>query len=85
MQGNIVYSVAVMSTGDSIDERTKVLLDYAHMKKIELSDTVFVLNVGGFVGESTRREIALATTLGKEVRYLSREYPEWTEEDCIWI
>ncbi len=84
MQGNIVYSVAVISTGDSIDSEQKVLLDYVHMKKIELSDVVFVLDVGGYIGESTAREIQLSTALGKVVRYLSKEYPEWTENDCLW-
>lgn len=55
-----------------------------HMRKIEASDAVFVLDVGGYVGESTKKEIALAGALGKEVLYLSKEYPEWTEDDCVW-
>jgi hypothetical protein len=85
MKGNVVYSVAVVTTGNSIDEEHKVLLDYVHMKKIELSDMVFVIDVGGYVGESTSREIKLAAALGKEIQYLSREYPEWTVDDCFWV
>jgi hypothetical protein len=85
MQGNVVLSVAIVSTGDKVDPGGKVLLDYVHMKKIEMSDEIFVLDVGGYIGESTAKEIKLATALGKVIRYLSKEYPEWTEDDCIWV
>lgn len=84
IKGNIVYSVAIVTTGNAIDEEHKVLLDYVHMKKIEFSDMVFVIDVGGYIGESTAKEIKLATALGKEIQYLSREYPEWTEKHCLW-
>ncbi len=84
MKGNLVYSVAVVTTGNSVDDEHKTLLDYVHMKKIELSDTVFVIDVGGYIGESTAREIRLAKALGKEIVYLSKEYPEWTENDHLW-
>ena len=84
IKGNLVYSVAITTTGNVVEETQKTLLDYVHMKKIEASDTVFVLDVGGYIGESTKREVALASALGKEVLYLSKEYPEWTEKDCAW-
>ena len=86
MQGNIVYSVAITTYGEgSIEPKYKVLLDYVHMKKIEQSEVVFVLDVGGYIGESTKKEIYLAEVLGKKILYLSKEYPEWTEEQCEWI
>ena len=42
----------------------------AHWKKIDVSDAIFVVNVGGYVGESTRNEINYALEKGKEVIYL---------------
>jgi hypothetical protein len=44
-----------------------------HFQKIRMADEVYVVDPGGYVGESTRREIAYAESLGKPVRYLSRE------------
>jgi len=60
----------------------KARLDAIHLAKIDASDEVFVLDVGGYIGESTCREIAHAEVTGKRVRYLSREFPAWTEADC---
>ena len=44
-----------------------------HFKKIRMADEVCIVDPGGYVGESTRREIAYAESLGEPVRYLSRE------------
>ena len=44
--------------------------DKLHLHKIDLADRVLVVNIGGYIGESTRREIAYALSLGKPVRYL---------------
>jgi hypothetical protein len=48
----------------------KPMLDELHLRKIDLADEVLVLNVGGYVGQSTRREIEYATARGKPLRYL---------------
>lgn len=48
----------------------KVQLDELHKRKIDLCDEVYVLNVGGYIGESTRSEIEYAIAHGKPVRYL---------------
>lgn len=48
----------------------KTDLDELHKRKIDLADEVLVLNVGGYVGDSTRSEIAYAQNLGKTIRYL---------------
>ena len=45
-------------------------LDRLHFKKIELCDYVLVVNEGGYIGESTAREIAYAEKLGKPVSYV---------------
>jgi hypothetical protein len=44
--------------------------DEHHLRKIDLADEVLVLNIGGYIGESTRNEIAYATAHGKPVNYL---------------
>jgi len=51
----------------------KTRLDILHLFKIECADEVLVLNVGGYVGESTRREIEYARLLGKTLRWLEPE------------
>ena len=45
-------------------------LDALHFHKIALADEILVVNVGGYVGEATRREIANARQQGKQVRWL---------------
>lgn len=55
----------------------KAMLDELHLRKIDLADEVLVLNVGGYVGESTRREIAYARSLGtKSIRWLEQAAAE---------
>lgn len=72
LAGRIVLSVGCPGPegcgGHSDDE--KIRLDVLHLRKIELADEVLVLNVGGYIGESTRREIAYAASCGKPIRYL---------------
>jgi hypothetical protein len=48
----------------------KDLLDDLHFRKIDLCDEVFVINVDGYIGESTRNEINYAESQGKPIRYL---------------
>lgn len=45
-------------------------LDELHFRKIDLSDGIYVVNVGGYVGSSTRREIAYARAHGKTVEWM---------------
>ena len=73
LQGNIVISVGLF--GHSGDEEVwndgvKEMLDDMHLRKIDMADEIFVVNVGGYIGESTRREIAYAEAHGKKVNYL---------------
>ena len=44
-------------------------LELAHYQKIDISDGIYVLNIGGYIGESVRKEIAYAQQHGKEVIY----------------
>ena len=78
--GYIVISVGLFGhSGDSevwenMDEgtltKTKSMLDDMHKRKIDLSDMIYVINVGGYIGESTRSEIEYAICTGKEVHCL---------------
>ncbi len=45
-------------------------LAWLHLRKIDLADEILVLNVGGYIGDSTRREIAYAEKCGKKIRWL---------------
>ena len=46
------------------------MLDRQHLAKIDLADEIFVINVGGYIGDSTRREIAYAEYKGKTIKYM---------------
>ena len=54
-------------------EGTKEMLDDMHKRKIDMADAIYVVNVGGYVGESTRSEIEYARRNGKRVEYLEPE------------
>ncbi len=69
---------AVTNDGDMANA-VKQQLDRLHFEKIRLADEILVLNVGGYYGESTTREIAYARQLGKPIRWLeSAESPATT-------
>ncbi len=51
-------------------EGVKEHFDNLHKRKIDLADEIFVININGYIGESTRSEIDYATKLGKVIRYL---------------
>jgi hypothetical protein len=56
-------------------ERIKADLDELHKRKIDLADEILVLNIGGYIGDSTRSEIAYAEAAGKAVRWLETAEP----------
>jgi hypothetical protein len=73
LEGYIVISVGLFGhAGDNEvwSEGTKEMLDEMHKRKIDLSDEIFVINVGGYVGSSTQSEIEYAKQTGKIVKYL---------------
>ena len=80
LEGNIVISVGLFGhSGDNevwenMDEgaltKTKEMLDDMHKRKIDMADEIFVINVGGYIGSSTRSEIDYAIATGKAVHYL---------------
>jgi len=66
----IVNSQAVDTDPQHCNSILKDMLDELHLRKIDLADEVLVLNVGGYIGESTTREIAYACKIGKPIKYL---------------
>ena len=73
LEGNIVISVGLF--GHSGDEEvwtegTKEMLDDMHKQKIDMADEIYVINVGGYIGSSTRSEIEYAKAKGLPIRYL---------------
>lgn len=80
LEGNIVISVGLFRhSGDNevwenMDEgtltATKAMLDDMHKTKIDMADEIFVINVGGYIGDSTHSEIEYAQAHGKVDRYL---------------
>jgi len=54
-------------------EGVKELVDKVHLRKIDLSDEVMILNVDGYIGESTRNELNYARKKGKAIRFLEPE------------
>ena len=59
-----------------LDSDFKENADIQHKRKIDLSDEVFVLNVGGYIGQSTKSEIEYAESIGKVIKYLEPIKPE---------
>lgn len=73
MEGNIIISVGLFGHSGDVEvwaEGTKEMLDDMHLRKIDLADEIFVINVGGYIGSSTKTEIEYAEKTGKPVRYL---------------
>lgn len=73
LAGNIVISVGLFGhSGDNEvwSDGTKEMLDDMHKRKIDMADCIYVINVGGYIGESTRSEIEYAKKNGKVIEYL---------------
>lgn len=64
-----IIVVAPSEADESPTPEQKAVLDALHLRKIDLADRVLVVNPGGYVGESTRREIDYARAAGKPVSF----------------
>lgn len=78
-QGNVVLSWCALpdnyfkgedKTHIGDQEGVKAIVDEVHMRKIDLADEVMVINIGGYIGESTTNEINYAIKTGKPVKWL---------------
>lgn len=77
LAGKLVISLGLFGHVDMPDRDwttngsdAKRLLDELHKRKIDLADQVFIVNVGGYIGESTRSEIEYAEKIGRPIEYL---------------
>ena len=78
LDGYIVLSVGVCKHaqdhgGEALGEEVAERLDELHKRKIDLADLIMVLNIDGYIGESTRSEIEYAKSRGRRIRYLEEE------------
>lgn len=76
LQGNIVISVGLFghSGDDEVwNEGTKEMLDDMHKRKIDMADEIFVINVDGYIGSSTKSEIEYAKAHNKVINYLFKQ------------
>ena len=72
LDGNIVFTPNFFNNirKEDIDEKMKKMLDEMHKQKIDMSDEIYIINLGGYIGESTKSEIEYAKTKGKNISYL---------------
>jgi hypothetical protein len=77
LQGYVVLSVGVFAhaDGEELMDYQKEALDWLHLRKIDMADHVMVIDVGGYVGESTAREVEYAERAGKTVFFWSGREP----------
>ncbi len=75
LEGNIVFTPNFFHNlkTTEIDVETKRMLDAMHKQKIDMSNEIYVINVGGYIGESTKSEIKYAKKHGKIIHYLEKE------------
>ena len=73
LDGMIVLTCCLFAqSGDkeALNLDTKGMLDIMHDQKIDMSDCIYVINPGGYIGESTAREIIYAQMHDKKIEYL---------------
>ncbi|GAB2473378.1 hypothetical protein [Xylanimonas ulmi] len=76
LAGVIVLAPGVFAhASDPITDEQKAALAALHLAKIDLADRVVVVNPGGYLGDSTRREIRYAHHRGKPVEYTHPPVP----------
>lgn len=65
--GYAVLQVVFINENNNYSEKDLERIGKLHLKRIEISDAIYVVNVGGYIGESTRKEIEYAKSLQKEI------------------
>ena len=75
LEGKIVLSCNLFNHADNEDLTgdEQEMLDELHLRQIDLSNSVYIIDVGNYIGESTKREIEYAKSQGKNIRYYSKE------------
>ena len=70
LAGHVVLAPTALSPSTELTGEERARLGRIHLQKVAMADEVLVVNVGGYVGESTRREIEHARSRGIRVRFL---------------
>jgi nucleoside 2-deoxyribosyltransferase len=88
-QGNVVLSWCALpdnyfkgedKTHIGDQEGVKAIVDEVHLRKIDLADAVMVINIGGYIGQSTTNEVKYALSHGKPVIWLEHDKkPDWVK------
>jgi len=73
LEGYIVLTIGVPKEKVDISSTQKSALDELHKRKIDIADKVFIVNVDGYIGESTRNEIDYAKSQNKPIEYLVKK------------
>ena len=83
MAGRIVLSVGFFMHSPGVHGQAfgctpeqKVKLDELHLRKIDLADETYILNVNGYIGQSTQRELAYTVFTHKKLRFLEADAGE---------
>jgi hypothetical protein len=100
LAGNIVLTIGCDTKSDEglhLTETDKFNLDLLHLHKIDLADEMLILNVGGYIGASTRRELIYGARFCKKMRFLEPEHLftnvcsfcgrlyRWVSDDAAWL
>ena len=76
LAGHVVLSPTAVELSRELDADERARLGRVHLQKVAMADEVLVVNVGDYVGESTRREIRHARAHGVAVSYLEPHAPD---------
>lgn len=68
-KGYNVLQCVYAPAGTTISDEALSHLEKAHYRKIDISDGIYVVNIGGYIGESVKVEIQYAKETGKEIIY----------------
>lgn len=85
LAGHIILMPAVFHHSDEMEltMEQKIQLDNLHKQKINMSDAIYVINLNGYIGESTYGEIDWANRMNKAVYFLEEppKPPVATQEE----
>lgn len=75
LEGNCILTplYPVKDNKDDFTDEEMKILDQMHKCRIDMSDAIYVVNKGGYIGESCKREIEYAKKTNKEILYLENK------------
>jgi hypothetical protein len=70
LAGHVVLTPTALAPSTELNAEERARLGRIHLQKVAMADEVLVVNVGDYIGESTRREIEHARSHGVAMRFL---------------